>query len=238
MGAKRIQVNDCSTIKILNSESEQIPEYNMSLAHNRYLVPAEDSSVFEEYDIVSNLYPIVPKRLIQALQYERGKVKYSNALIVSAFTNCYNELFFQDSRLVNPQIGLYSHKTSFWREPDYYIHRFETITTNFQCCDFIPNYYDVKKIVPILAYISPTDLTQKDKELIKQYEYSEPDYFKGVHEGWTVLVTNMDIQNVIIRPGKVNRNTMISLISDEFWKEYKDWTFTFLDGTIMLPIRK
>ena len=238
MGAERIQVNDCSTIKILNSVSGQIPEYNMSLAHNRYLVPAEDGSVFEEYDIVSNLYPIVPKRLIQALKYERRKVKYSNALIVSAFTNCYNELFFQDSRLVNPQIGLYSHNTSFWREPDYYIHRFETLKTNFQCCDFIPNYYDVKKIVPILAYISPTDLTQKDKELIKQYEYSEPDYFKGVHEGWTVLVTNMDIQNVIIRPGKVNRNTMISLISDEFWKEYKDWTFTFLDGTIMLPIRK
>lgn len=104
--------------------------------------------------------------------------------------------------------------------------------------DFIPNYHQVKKIVPILAYISPTELTQKDKELIKQYEYSEPDYYKGVHEGWTVLVTNMDLQNVIIKPGKVDRATMISLISDEFWNEYKDWTFTFLDGVIMSPIKR
>lgn len=43
----------------------------------------------------------------------------------------------------------------------------------------------------------------------------------------------MDIDNIIIRPGKVNRKTMIEQISAEFWDEYSDWTFRFLDGTEM-----
>ena len=43
----------------------------------------------------------------------------------------------------------------------------------------------------------------------------------------------MDIDNIIIRPGKVDRKTMISYISKEFWEEYKDWTFRFLDGVLM-----
>lgn len=236
MGANSIKAIDENTIQIQKGINSKIPEINMELEHNRYIVPSEESTVFNEYDIVSNLYPLVPKRLISALKYERGKVKFSNAMIVSAISNSYNELFFQDSRLVNPQIGLYSNQNTFFRKPDCYIHKFVTLKSNFQCMDFIPNYYHLKKVVPIFAYIHPRELTPKDKEMIVQYKDSEPDYYKGVHEGWTVLITNMEKENIIIKPGKVSRDSMVASLSDEFWKEYRDWSFFFLDGKEMLPI--
>ena len=99
--------------------------------------------------------------------------------------------------------------------------------------DFIPNYWDKKEVVPILAYIAPSSLTERDKELLLIYKETEPDYYKGVIEGWTVLVTNMETENIIIKPGKVSRTEMISFLSDDFWEHYKEWTFRFLDGTIM-----
>ena len=52
------------------------------------------------------------------------------------------------------------------------------------------------------------------------------------------LVTNMEKENVIIKPGKVSRDSMVASLSNEFWKEYQDWSFFFLDGKEMLPITK
>lgn len=238
MGASSIEALNENTIRIQKGANSRIPELNMELEHHRYIVPSENCSVFDEYDIVSNLYPLVPKRLIDALKFERGKVKFSNAMIVSAYSNCYNELFFQDSRLVNPQIGLYRNQSNFFKKPDCYIHKFDTLKNNFQCMDFIPDYHIQKKVVPILAYIHPRELTEKDKSMIEQFKETEPDYYKGVYEGWTVLVTNMEKENVIIKPGKVSRDSMVASLSNEFWKEYQDWSFFFLDGKEMLPITK
>lgn len=100
--------------------------------------------------------------------------------------------------------------------------------------DFNEGFPYGKSCVPYLAYIAPTVLTPKDIELLKQIKESEPQYYEGVTNGWTLLVTNMDIDNIIIQPGKVDRKTMIGYISDQFWEEYKDWSFTFLDGTKMM----
>ena len=233
IGAKSIEVHDENTIVINKGLDIDIPEVDTAFDHSRYLVPCLDSEVFKEYDIISNLYPIVPRKLSDALFDVEKRIANSNAIIVPGYTNCYNELFFQDSRLVNPSVGLYNAKRRFGYEKEHYIHDFDTLKSNFQCMDFIPNYWDKKEVVPILAYIAPSSLTDRDQELLLSYKEIEPDYYKGVIEGWTVLVTNMETENVIIKPGKVSRDKMVSSLSEDFWTHYKEWTFRFLDGTIM-----
>lgn len=234
LNSKEIKVIDDKQITIIKKDcNEIIPEFNSDTNFMRYLVPAEESSVFEEYDIVSNLYPIVPTRLINGLWLSDKKTQNSRAVFVHAIVNCYNELFFQDSRLVNPSVGLYGAKSDFFNEPDHYVHEFQTLKKDFQCMDFAPNFWNTKEVVPILAYIAPASLTNKDMELLLNCKDTEPDYYKGVIEGWTVLITNMKTENVVVKPGKVSRNEMVSALSDDFWKTYKEWTFKFLDGTIM-----
>lgn len=233
LNSSKVKVIDDKQITIIKKDCNEIPEFNSDTSFMRYLVPAEESSVFEEYDIVSNLYPIVPARLINGLQLSEKNHQNSRAVFVHAIGNCYNELFFQDSRLVNPSVGLYGAKSDLFNEPDHYVHEFHMLKKDFQCTDFSPNFWEGKEVVPILAYIAPTSLTDKDKELLLNYKDSEPDYYKGVLEGWTVLITNMQTDNVVIKPGKVSRDEMVSALSDDFWKTYREWKFKFLDGTIM-----
>lgn len=232
ISAERVEAIDSNTIKVIRNINSKIPENEDFWEYNRYLVPAEENETFGEYDIISNLYPIVPKRLIGHLKYY-DVIPNSQAVIVHACGNCYNELFFQDARLVNPGIGIYYNNSSLGRMRDSYIHAFENIRSHFQCMDFDETFSGGKSCIPYLAYIAPVELTPKDIELLEKIKDSEPQYYNGVMNGWTLLVTNMDIDNIIIRPGKVNRDTMISFICDEFWNKYKDWTFRFLDGSLM-----
>lgn len=232
LSAINIEAINDTTIKITRNSENPIPETEDFWEYSRYLVPAVENDTFKEYDIISNLYPIVPKRLIDSLRYPDA-VPNSNAVSVHAYSNCYNELFFQDARLVNPGIGIYSVDRNFGKSRDSYIHAFDNKKSKFQCMDFDESFPHGKSCIPYLAYISPAVLTPRDNELLESIKDLEPIYYAGVKSGWTLLVTNMDIDNIIICPGKVDRKTMISKISDEFWNQYNDWTFKFLDGTKM-----
>lgn len=237
ISAENIEAIDDKTIQITRKNESQIPETEEFWEYSRYLVPAIENETFKEYDIISNLYPIVPTRLITHLRRFKA-IPNSKAVSVSAYGNCYNALFFQDARLVNPGIGIYSVGNKLGRTRDSYIHAFENISGKFQCMDLDEKYPFGKSCVPYLAYIAPAKLTPKDLILLEQIKDDEPLYYEGVKRGWTLLVTNMDIDNIIIQPGKINRATMISFISDNFWETYKDWTFTFLDGVPMTKTMK
>lgn len=231
LSATNIEVVN-NTIKITRDSDNPIPENEDFWEYSRYLVPVADSEVFKEYDIISNLYPLVPYRLIDNLSYY-NIIPNSKAVSVHACGNCYNDLFFQDSRLVNPGIGLYRADSHSRTYRDSYIQGFDSKKSNFQCMDFDASFPCGKTCTPYFAYISPTSLTSRDIVLLESIKESKPIYYEGVIKGWSLLVTNMDIDNIIIRPGKVDRKTMIEQISAEFWDKYSDWTFKFLDGTEM-----
>ena len=232
LSANNIEVMNDTTIKIIRDSDSPIPETDDFWVYSRYLVPVDEEESFKEYDIISNLYPLVPQRLIaNLLHYDT--IPYSKAVSVHACGNCYNELFFQDSRLVNPGIGIYSADANFGRARESYIHGFDNKKSKFQCMDFNSSFPCNKSCTPYFAYISPASLTPHDRVLLESIKDSEPVYYDGVNNGWSLLVTNMDVDNIIIRPGKVDRKTMIEQISAEFWDKYSDWTFRFLDGTEM-----
>ncbi|MDE7437211.1 MAG: ATP-binding protein [Muribaculaceae bacterium] len=233
--AKNIEAVNDMTIKIIKDSENLIPEIE-HLEYSQYiLTPAEDNDTFKEYDLISNLFPLVPNRLIAKLS-DFTDIMNSKSISVSirAWGSGYTALFLQDSRLVDPKYGLYNNaKPDFAKKRDSYVHAFEYKKNKFHGTEFNNDSSHGNSCTPYLAYISPALLTPRDIELLESLKDSEPIYYEGVKNGWTLLVTTMDIDNVIIRPGKVDRQTMINQISPEFWNKYNDWTFKFLDGTEM-----
>lgn len=84
-----------------------------------------------------------------------------------------------------------------------------------------------------MIFISPGVYSQTELNEIKNYEKTDPEYVKGVTEGWSILVTAKDIDNVIIMPGMREREELVSQLSREFWTEYSEQLFAFTDGTVM-----
>ena len=235
--ADSIIVDSDNNVKIHAAGGSKLPENEGYFHHMLYLVPApDDCECFKEYDLISNLYPLVPERLTKALiRYERinMEIKGARAYRVSDYSNAYTALFNQDARTIHPVHGLYSIDRHLERKPETYINAFDNKRSNFQFFDFGYDRMQDKKGMMLFAYVAPRELTPKDQVEIVKIRDTLPDYYQGVMEGWTVLVTAMRIDNLIVLPGKRTRAEMISKLSPEFWEEYKDFEFRFLDGTVV-----
>lgn len=235
LNAYEVFVDENECVKIKSNPNTKYPENDSRFRHEKYLVPvANTCDCFREFDIISNLYPIVPERLVKTLtRHCNVEVKNSNAVCVNNYSNNFTAFFDQDARLVHPLYGMYTKERNIICKPDTYIHSFDVRRHNILLMDFGFDKYTHKDGIMLLSYIAPRDLTEKDKIMIEQYRHTEPEYYKGVMSGWTILATGMDIDNVVIIPGKHTRMEMISHLSEEFWKKYYDIKFRFLDGTIV-----
>lgn len=235
--ADDISIDLDNNVRIHSAGCSKLPENEGCFYHFRYLVPApDDCEIFKEYDIVSNLYPLVPERLTNSLvglDSTNLRIKGTRSYCVDAIGNAYVALFDQDARLVHPVHGLYSADNHFNHKPETYINKFDNRRADFQFFDFGYNRMLDKKGMMLLAFIAPRELSTREYEEIIKFKDSDPDYFKGVMEGWTLLVTAMSIDNVIVLPGKRTRQEMLNRLSPEFWNEYKDYEFRFLDGSVV-----
>lgn len=235
--ADEIDVDSDNNVRIHTAGGSILPENEGYFHGMLYLVPApNDCECFKEYDLISNLYPLVPERLTKALtRYEAIKleIKGTRAYRVTAFSNAYTALFDQDARTIHPVHGLYTIESHLGRKSESYINVFDKKRSDFQFFDFGYDRMQDKKGMMLLAYIGSRELTAKEKKEIENFRDTLPDYYRGVMEGWTVLVTAMKIDNLIVLPGKRTRQEMIAKLSSEFWKEYKDFEFKFLDGSVV-----
>jgi len=237
LAANKISVDNQNTVHIKCSANSIYPENGSRFNSEKYLVPVSDTcECFKEFDIVSNLYPLVPERLIKSLQrYDTIDidVKNSEAVCVNNIGNSYIAYFDQDARMIHPKFGMYTIERNFGRKPDSYIHSFDYKRSSMQLMDFGFDRFHDKKGLMFLSYIAPCDLTEKEEIEIELCKETEPEYYKGVMEGWTILTTAMEVDNVITLPGKRSRKEMVSNLSNGFWEKYKDFEFRFLDGTIV-----
>lgn len=235
--ADEIAIDSGNNVRIHALGGSKLPENEGYFHSMKYLVPVpNDCECFKEYDLISSLYPLVPERLTNALRQYEGinhEIKGTRAFRVTAFSNAYTALFDQDARTIHPVHGLYTIESHLGRKPETYINAFDKKRSDFQFLDFGYDRMQDKKGMMMLAYIAPRELTAKDKVEIEKYRDTLPDYYQGVFEGWTVLVTAMKIDNLIVMPGKRTREEMIAMLSPEFWEEYKDFEFKFLDGSMV-----
>lgn len=235
--ADSIFIDDGNNVRIHSANGSKLPENDGYFNSDRYLISVKDGcKCFKEYDIVSNLYPMVPDRLTKSLKkYEciNAEINGTRAYRVDACANNYMALFDQDARSIHPVHGLYMIDRGFGNNPETYINAFDNKRSNFQFLDFGYNRMQENKGMMLLAYVAPRELTPKDIIEIEKIKDSDPNYYQGVKEGWTILVTAMKIDNVVVLPGKRSRQEMIDKLSFEFWDEYKNYEFRFLDGSVV-----
>ena len=234
--ADDIQIDESNNVTISCKKNAICPEFGYQGLFNKYLVPvSNDFEIFREYDIVSSLYPMVPERLVESLNnYSFHPITNSRAISVHDCANSYTAFFTQDPRMVNPSLGLYTAERHFRRQIDNHIYKFDNKRSDFQFLDFGYDNCDAKEWMLLTAYIAPVNLTIDEKQKLEEYKETDPEYYKGVLEGWTILTTAKAIDNMIVMPGKRERQELIDKLSDKFWEEYSDVKFKFLDGTVVL----
>ena len=87
----------------------------------------------------------------------------------------------------------------------------------------------------ITAYIAPRVLTEKQQQELDEYKESNPSYYKGVTEGWSIIVLHEPDEklNTIIKAGKCTREELVRLIPDVFWEKYKEHVHVFPNGRML-----
>lgn len=222
-------------IKILAEKFETTPwkdknRYRRDTMY--YVCPDRWDVKNKEYDIISNKYPVVSPTLFNKLiKYKDEKInKKTNEIHI--FGNNSTAIFNQDPVLVHPRYGLYSYSDSRigYKKPSL-IKAFDNKIGHFYLAEINRGSSDKTKYL-LYAFIAPRELNDIEKSELNSLIQDEPEYVKGVQEGWSVLITTQDIDDVIVHPGRVSRDVLVKKISKRFWELYKDWTFKFTDGTI------
>ena len=91
----------------------------------------------------------------------------------------------------------------------------------------------------LTAYIAPRELSDERIKELEVYKETNPSYYKGVTEGWSIIVTGEhdNKANTFIKAGKCTRNELVKLIPISFWEQYKDHVHVFPNGTILEDIK-
>lgn len=241
ISSNKIIVNTNSVELEMNElVKNNLVERRHSFSDRDLLILADDWQIFNsEFDIVSNLYPIVPKKLFDLVDKRHVQKINDRIIIVHSFSNGIMAFFNQNPVLINNELGLYLEESSSFGRKINHIYNFDKKRSKislFELNDRFLGTKDKERIV-LQAYISPLELSEDEADLLKKYETKDPNYVNGVKHGWSLLATSMDIDNIVIKPGKSTRSELISLISNTFWEEYHDYTFKFTDNSIMLPVK-
>jgi molecular chaperone HtpG len=191
-----------------------------------------------EYDIVSNLYPFMPPRLSSIINHdELPEFSQSNKKIkiLHAYSNGITAFFTQSPLLINERLGLYSEERDSFGKKKRQVYSFEKKRANFWLSELNERNFNNENIdrYVLIVFIAPQKLTEEEKTELEKIRDVDSSYYKGVNEGWSLLVTGMKTENVVIIPGKCTRKELVAKLSDSFWQEYDKYIFKFTDGTVM-----
>lgn len=238
LSANEINITS-STLKIKTEKLYKAPVLNRrnDFEHTKLLVNADNwEEIFKDYDIVSECYPIVPKYLFEKIDSIEGHIKIRDrAKLVESFENGIAAFFNQSPLLINESLGLYvEERNSFGRKKNS-IYNFERKRNKFQLFELNERakYTKNKTRQVITVYISPKELDTIENDELDKIKEKDREYYKGVKEGWSILVTGMEKNNLIISAGKITRNELVSKLPKSFWIEYKDFEFFFPNGLKM-----
>jgi len=237
ISAKNIVVEGTNVnIKRINLSSSNLIHKRDLFSEHDLLICADKWEVFDEqFDIISNLYPLIPKRLFDKLGGYYVRKVNDKTMTVHSFNNGITAFFAQNPLLINGNLGLYHEREDLSGKAKNNIYNFENKRSKIALFEINSKFTDSnqKERYVLMVYVNPCELTIEQNKEFEKYNTTDPSYAKGVNEGWSLLATSMEVDNIIIFPGKTTREHLISLISDDFWGNYKDFTFRFTDGTIM-----
>lgn len=228
LSANKIYTSDFNTMEIdYLSITKPIPIYDFF--YHSHLLPIVDKTVlnlFDDYDIISGLYPFISEYFYQLL----NKKEYYAPFRATGFDTSF---FYHDPLCVNQQIGFLKVPYSVYFVPENLYFNHHICRNYFSSVDI--RYYAFSFIIS--AFIPPRGLSPAENSQIEKIMAQDKDYYKGVKEGWTILIWNNNNNNknndtrTLILPGKMTRQEMAKAFSqyvqsNQLSKEYLNYRFT------------
>lgn len=206
------------------------------LDFNKILIKSDSwADNYSEFDIVSALYPLIPEHLFNAFDnFEAAKVN-SRVKVVHAYGNGITAFFDQDPLLVSETLGLYTPDSKLFEKNVNRVYQFDNKRANFGLHE-INGRFDKRNSdeqIVITAFVAPRQLTDIEKEKLEKVKIKDQSYYDGVTNGWSILVTGRQNQNMVILPGKKSRKELVSMLLSDFWEENKKIKFKYLNGEEM-----
>lgn len=225
--AKRIEVKD--DIIEVDSFPYQVDNFRNVTNVDFYdpIVKVNNWNVsYPHYDLISDRSTFIPERFFDLIQDELD-ISIQSDYIKRSYT--LSDLSEQDSVFVRPCDNLYIEKGLYHKGEKIGALGYKKGRIRFDSLYDFQN----KSAYILYVYISPRNLSEDEMEGLKKFQ-DEKDFIKGVNEGWSILLTGMDIDNLIIEPGIVDREALASQLSASFWADYSDWIFKFTDDKQLL----
>ncbi len=199
--------------------SVALKEDRTLLRHVQYVLKADKwEGRFEQYDLVTSLWPVVPERLFSKIKEREREDNYSlderRIKIISKIGNGLYGMGIIEPALVNPKIGISSHNKERFGKPLCLIGRVEKIQNYFSLFE-LNTYIRLAREeyidYALFEYVAPRDITEDDELKLKDYIGKDDTYVQGVREGWSILFLGYD-RTYYVLPGVHTRQELIELI--------------------------
>lgn len=187
----------------------------------------------KEYDLVSNLWPIINPQLFDALFDEHSiKDVSTHCKLISETGNGIQGIANLNPTLINPKYGIGQEGSTFFGKNKALLSNPDSIARSFWLFELTNHNrtkFTDKKGASLFAYIAPRDLSEQEMKMLKEYEEKEPEFVKGVKEGWSILfISNQDY---VIEPGIVTKSYIVSKIPESSKTKELGITYYNTDGT-------
>ena len=215
-----------------------------SFYYTEYVLKADAwSGIFEEYDIVNQIWPIVPERVFDKMPLlSRGEItgfdeKQGRIKIIDRFGNGLHGIAQIEPAMVNPKFGISSCNKDLFEKPKCLIGACERIENSFWLYELNQHgelRRKEKKDYALYVYIAPKELSAEDKTVLQDYIGSDDVYVQGVREGWSILFLGCDKKYYIL-PGIHEKQDLIDLIPPSIRDRKDGLVYLNLDGSRLFP---
>lgn len=192
---------------------------------------------FKEYDIVSSLWPIVNPLLYDSLHNEfcDNNIVSTHCKLIENVGNGIQGIAQLNPTLINPKYGIGVKNKDHFGIKYVVMSNPDSIQNNYWLFE-LTNYNrdiveDKKKGASLFVFIAPRELSAEETEKLKEFEQNDPEFVKGVKEGWSILFISN--QEYVIMPGIVSRSEIISKIPESVKNKNPDTIYYNTDNTIL-----
>lgn len=192
----------------------------------------EWKGVYQEYDLVNRLWPVVNPVFFDSLieEYENKEIT-KRSKTISSSGNGVQGIAALDPVMIHHFYGISSKDTDRFRKRDCYVGEFENIQKSYWLFE-LSNHGELEKkkhiSTVLFAFVAPRELNEKEQECLRELEEQDPEYVKGVREGWSILFLGA-IQKYVICPGIVDRRTIAEKVPESFLAIKPEITYVFTD---------
>jgi hypothetical protein len=214
--------------------------------HTEILLKCDDwSGKYLEYDLVTDFWPVISLRLFDCLKKGRHVKNIdasSRAIEIEKMSNGITTLGELDPCMVHPRFGVFheKHKYSGFSKKTCKVGMFEIASNDhwlFELNGVIVKGENLVRNI-LFMFVSPRPLNTDEEARLQEYESSDPEYVKGVKEGWSLLFLGRKHMLPIIRPGVVSRSLLVTAIPEDIIKKLEGEEYHFLDGSPLLEFRE